>query len=184
VLYALACILVAKLYRKAGPADCERAYREYTTSAEVLEAIDEVRRRRGYKRTTSPRGRFYDLDLLFDQLNARYFEGSLAKPRLSWSERKTRRILGHHDHVHGAIVVSKSLDSEQIPRLVVDYVLYHEMLHVRHPARVVGGRKIYHGKQFREDERCFEGFEDALMWLEANATGPGRRTTKRTRRTR
>src|SRR5262249_28752377 len=166
VLFALASILVAKLYRRRVSPQHAEIYRQYTVRPEVLHATESARRRRGYKMITSPRGRYYDLEALFDDLNARYFNGSLARPRLSWSQSKTSRVLGHHDHVHGAIIVSRTLDCTTIPKLVLEFVLYHEMLHVKHPPKLVAGRTIYHGPQFRDDEKRFHQVEEATRWLE------------------
>src|SRR5262249_8221608 len=161
VLYALASILVAKLYRRKVSVEHAEIYRQYTLRPEVLQATESARRLRGYKMITSPRGRYHDLEEIFEDLNARYFEGSLARPRLSWSQTKTRRVLGHHDHVHGTIIVSRTLDSASIPKLVLEYVLYHEMLHVKHPPKLVGERTIYHSAQFRDDEKRFHQVEEA-----------------------
>ncbi|HJQ68816.1 MAG TPA: M48 family peptidase [Blastocatellia bacterium] len=180
VLHALASILVGKLYRVKPSKEHERIYRQYASLPIVLDASEAARRRRGYKRITSPRGKVYDLEVIFDGLNARYFDSSLARPQLSWSRTRTRRVLGHHDHVHGAIIISRTLDSPRIPRLVVDYVMYHEMLHVAHPPRVVAGRTIYHGPQFRADERRFEGLDEALRRLDEIAA-PARRRRRRPR---
>jgi hypothetical protein len=181
VLFALACILIAKLFRLRGSKTHERVYREHTLNPPILDASHAARRRRGYKITTSARGRTYDLSDLFSELNTRYFGGSLERPRLSWSQRPTRRVLGHHDHVHRTIIISKTLDNAAIPRFVVEYVLYHEMLHVKHPARVVSGRTIYHGSAFRKDERLFERFDEALKWLEKIAVPARGRTRRRNR---
>jgi hypothetical protein len=179
VLFALASILVAKLYRRKVSEEHAYVYRQYTLRPEVLDASDSARRRRGYKMVTSPRGRFYDLEEVFDELNARYFEGALVRPRLSWSQGKTRRVLGHHDYVHGTIIVSRTLDSTAIPRLVLEYVLYHEMLHVKHPPRLVGGRTIYHGPEFRADERRFHQVDEATRLLEEVAAPVRRRHRRR-----
>jgi hypothetical protein len=181
VLYALACILVAKLYRLKVAAEHERTYREYARQPFILNATDAARRTRGYKLTTSPRGQTYDLDELFDDLNARYFGGLLAKPRLSWSQQKTHRVLGHHDHLHGAIIISRTLDATRIPRFVVEYVLYHEMLHAKHLPRRVADRTIYHSQQFRADELQFERYQEAVKWLDKLAA-PARRRPKARRR--
>jgi hypothetical protein len=183
VLYALACILIAKLYRLKSSKEHERTYREYTLNPSVRDASETARRRRGYKKTTSPRGKVYDLDEMFSRLNARYFNGELERPLLSWSQTRARRVLGHHDHVHGAIIISRVLDSPRIPRVVVEYVLYHEMLHVKHPPRLASARTIYHGRQFRSDERRFEQLDDALKWLEKIAL-PARRRRRKARRRR
>jgi hypothetical protein len=180
-LHALACILVAKLYRRKVSQEQADLYRQYTLRPEVLDATDSARRRRGYKIITTPRGRFYHLDQIFDELNGRYFEGALSRPRLSWSQGKTGRVLGHHDYVHGTIIVSRTLDSATIPRLVLEYVLYHEMLHVKHPPRLVGGRTIYHGSEFRADEQRFDQVSEAIEWLERIAAPVRRRPrSKRT----
>lgn len=179
VLYALACILVSKLYRLNAPKLHERIYREHTLHPSVLDATNTTRRSRGYKVTTGAGGEAYDLAEMFSELNKRYFSGELKQPLLSWSTGKTRRVLGHHDHVHGAIIISRTLDRDAIPRFVVEYVLYHEMLHVKHPPRVVSGRTIYHGRPFREDERRFERFEEALEALKRISTPKRRMTRKR-----
>src|SRR5262249_50968174 len=166
VLHALACILVAKLYRLKIPAEHERLYREHTTEPDVVDATDSTRRSRGFKITSSPKGKAYDLDALFDRLNARYFSRSVQKPTISWGKRPTRRVLGHHDNVHDAIVLSPSLDSPRVPDYVVEYVLYHEMLHVKHPPRHESGRTIYHGPEFRAEEERFERFDEASDWVD------------------
>lgn len=181
VLYALACILVAKLYRLKVAAEHERTYREYARRPAILNATDAARRTRGYKLTTSPRGQVYDLDELFDGLNARYFGGSLAKPQLSWSQQKTHRVLGHHDHLHGAIIISRTLDAPRIPRFVVEYVLYHEMLHAKHPPRRTSDRTVYHSRQFRADELEFERYQEAVKWLDKLAAPVRRRPRARRR---
>src|SRR5947207_12454306 len=179
VLFALACILVAKLYRLKTPKIHERVYRQNTLDPLVLSASRDTRRKRGHKLTTSPRGKVYDLAKLFGELNIRYFGGKLEQPQLSWSRTRTRRILGHHDHAHGTIIISSTLDSLRIPRFVIEYVLYHEMLHVKHPPRVIDGRTSYHGPAFRRDERRFKEFNEAVKWLEKIATPARRKTRKR-----
>jgi hypothetical protein len=181
VLYALASILVAKLYRVKVAAEHERTYRDYARRPAILNATDAARRTRGYKLTTSPRGQAYDLDELFDDLNARYFGGQLQKPRLSWSQQKTHRVLGHHDHIHGATVISRTLDEARIPRFVIEYVLYHEMLHAKHPPRRAADRTVYHSRQFRADELKFERYDEAVKWLDQIAA-PARRRAKSRRR--
>ena len=40
------------------------------------------------------------------------------------------------------------------------------MLHIKHPARLVNGRRYYHTSAFRADERRFPYYDDAQRWLE------------------
>lgn len=169
VLRAIAFTLVAKLLSKRVPEVHERVYRDYACSPQVLRASDIARRRRGRKIISSARGRFYDLDKLFDRLNRLYFDDRLEKPTLTWSQRRTRRILGHHDSVHETIVISKTLDARDVPEWFVEYILYHEMLHIKHPARIRDGRRYYHTNAFRTDERRFPHYEEAQDWLESIA---------------
>ena len=115
---------------------------------------------------SSPQGRVYNLDRMFSRLNRRFFDSRLEKPTITWSQRRTRRILGHHDRVYETITISKSLDSLEVPEWFVEYILYHEMLHIKHPARLVNGRRYYHTSAFRADERRFPYYDDAQRWLE------------------
>lgn len=163
---ALAFILVAKLLSKRVPVAHERTYREFTARPEVQRASDITRRGRGRKMVSSPQGRVYNLDRMFSRLNRRFFDGRLEKPTITWSQRRTRRILGHHDRVYETITISKSLDSLEVPEWFVEYILYHEMLHIKHPARLVKGRRYYHTSAFRADERRFPYYDDAQRWLE------------------
>lgn len=163
---ALAFILVAKLLSKRVPVAHERTYREFTSRPEVQRASDIARRGRGRKMVSSPQGRVYNLDRMFSRLNRRFFDSRLEKPTITWSQRRTRRILGHHDRVYETITISKSLDSLEVPEWFVEYILYHEMLHIKHPARLVNGRRYYHTSAFRADERRFPYYDDAQRWLE------------------
>jgi len=115
---------------------------------------------------SSALGNAYDLDKMFSKLNRKYFDSSLEKPTITWSQRKTRSILGHHDRVYETITISKSLDSTQVPDWFVEFILYHEMLHIKHAARMINGRRYYHTAAFRLDERRFAKYEEAQRWLE------------------
>jgi hypothetical protein len=166
VYRALAFILVSKLFNKRAMAEHEKLYRQYAYQPQVLRASDLARQKRGRKILTNSVGRVYNLDKIFARLNRRYFNNELAKPTLSWSARRTKRILGHHDYVHDAIVISRSLDHANAPELLVEYVLYHEMLHMKHRPRVINGRRVYHTAAFRADERRYNRFEEAMDELE------------------
>ena len=166
---ALAHILVGKLFKQRPPVEHETLYREYAYQPQILHASDLARQRRGRKQLNGSVGRTYDLDCIFVRLNRLYFENALPKPILSWSARRTKRILGHHDAVHDAIIISRSLDLKSVPDYVVEYVMYHEMLHVKHKLRVVNGRRIFHPPAFRAEEKQFAHYDEAIKWLEYSA---------------
>ena len=166
VLRALAFVLVARLLAKRTPQVHERIYRDYTLRSDVQRLSDIARRGRGRKMLSTAQGRAYDLDRMFARLNRQYFGARIEKPVITWSQRKTRRILGHHDRVYDTITISKTLDSPDVPEWFVEYILYHEMLHIKHPARLMNGRRYYHTGAFRIEERRFPYYREAQRWLE------------------
>jgi hypothetical protein len=164
----LARILVAKLYGRRPPKHANNVYAAYIKTQAVREKAVENKRTKGRKVITSALGAIYDLDEAFNLLNLQYFRGSLPKPTLTWSTRKTYRILGHHDAAHDTIVVSRSLDSTNVPRFVLEYIVFHEMLHVAHPTKHVNGRRYNHTAAFKRDEQKFKFYVEAEAWIERN----------------
>jgi hypothetical protein len=180
---ALANILTRKLLRKNASPEDNAIYRRFVSQTQIRDLANSRRRERGRKILTSSKGDHYHLGQIFELLNALYFRDSIPRPNLSWSSGLTFRALGHHDAAHEAIIVSKSLDSERVPRFVVEYVVFHEMLHIKHPPKIVGGRTHYHTKEFRRDERHFAYFEEAENWVSKNAHRFRRVVRKRPKQT-
>ncbi|MCC6825331.1 MAG: M48 family metallopeptidase [Acidobacteria bacterium] len=178
---ALAYILVGKLFGKRIPAAARNAYNEYVRSDQMHERARQSRRSRARKVVTSSKGEIYDLDELFDELNRVYFGNTLAKPTLTWSAKRTYRLLGHHDETLDHITVSRSFDSASVPRYVVSYILFHEMLHIFHPTQYVNGRRRNHTPAFRRDEKKFRHYASAERWIENN-TARMKRAAKRKKR--
>jgi hypothetical protein len=166
VIRSLAFLLVARLLSRKVPRDHERIYRSYAFSPQLLRASDIARRQRGRKVISSATGQVYDLERLFARLNRRYFDGEIEKPVLTWSKRRARSILGHHDAAHETITISKILDAREVPEWFVEYILFHEMLHIKHPARIVNGRRYYHTAAFRAEEQSFPRYQHAQEWLD------------------
>ena len=74
----------------------------------------------------------------------------------------------HHDATHDHIAISKSLDTLDTPRYVVEYVVFHEMLHIAHPTKHVNGRRYNHTADFKRDEQKFAYYEESERWIERN----------------
>ena len=165
VLRAIAHILLAKMYRKPIDRGHAARYRRYVASHELVRKAHLVRQMRGRKRLYSPRGHFYDLDAIFEDLNLRFFHGLLVRPRMSWSETRSHRILGHFDPAHNAIIISRVFDHVSVPRYAVEYIVYHEMLHLKHPVRLRGSRRCVHSAEFQEEERLFPQLAQANAFL-------------------
>ena len=163
---ALATILLSKLYRKKVDAAVHRTYRSFILRADIQERARVARTDRGRgARISQARGRHLDLEPIFDRLNSEYFEAALKKPRISWSTKRSRYILGRYDSTHDTIFISRLFDSVNVPAYVVEYVMYHEMLHVRHQTRVRDCRMQVHTPEFKNAERRFAHFTAAKEWL-------------------
>jgi predicted metal-dependent hydrolase len=165
VLRAIAHILLAKMYRKPIERAHAARYRRYVSSREIATKVHLIRQMRGRKRIESARGRVYDLDAIFETLNTRYFHGLLARPNMTWSRDHARNSLGHYDPAHNAIVVSRVFDRPQVPRYAVEYIVYHEMLHLKHPVKLRGSRRCVHPAEFAAEERLFSHLEEAKRFL-------------------
>ena len=166
---SLAFILVAKMLRQRVAPNAEAIYRNFVKTQEIQDRAMESKRARGRKIITTTKGDVYDLDEIFRRVNENYFQNKIAANDLSWSAAKTFRRLGHHDSAHNAIIISKSLDSRKVPEYVVEFVVFHEMLHIFHPTGRENGRNIYHSPAFRRDEKKFAQYEKAEQWIAQNA---------------
>ncbi|MBI4890608.1 MAG: M48 family metallopeptidase [Acidobacteria bacterium] len=162
---ALAWILLSKLFRRVPPSHWVLHYRQFMSRRDVRRTHQAVRVSRGRKYISGPQGATYNLDEIFDQLRDRYFPPLIPKPALGWSRRPSRTLLGHFDNAHNAIILSSLLDRPQVPRLVVEYVLFHEMLHLKHPVEHHGSRRRVHTSAFRADEKLFDGIAEAKELL-------------------
>jgi predicted metal-dependent hydrolase len=165
VLRAIAHILLAKMYRRPIDRGQAARYRKYVASHEIVRKTHLVRQMRGRKQLRSPRGHSYDLDSIFEELNTRFFHGLMARPRMSWSQAKTRRILGHYDPAHNAIIISRLFDHPGVPAYVLEFIVYHEMLHLKHPVRLRGSRRCVHSAEFQAEEKLFPRAAEANAFL-------------------
>jgi hypothetical protein len=165
VLHAIAHILIAKLYRKPIDAAHNLRYERFASSAAVTKQAELIRHARGTKRYFGPEGRYYHLEEVFDSLNMRFFGGLLGRPDLTWSEHHARRSLGHYDAAHNTIVVSRVFDRPSSPRYAIEYLLYHEMLHLKHPVRTRNLRRCVHSREFKADEAQFPQLAEALAFI-------------------
>jgi hypothetical protein len=165
VLQAIAHILLAKMYRKPIEREHAARYRRYVSSHAITQKAHLVRQMRGRKRIESAQGRVYDLETIFDALNTQFFHGLLARPQMTWSREHARNHLGHYDPAHNAIVVSRVFDHPRVPHYAVEYIVYHEMLHLKHPVRLRGSRRCVHSAEFQAEEKLFPDLDSAKMFL-------------------
>ena len=169
VMEALAFILLGKLYRKTVPRAYTHRYRLYLNRRDFRRQAHLVRQIRGRKFVSGPQGQWHNLDEIFERLNRQFFDGLLGRPQLGWSRRPSRSMLGHFDPSHNAIIISRIFDQPAPegppPALALEYVMFHEMLHLRFPVDHTGSRRRVHTREFREAERKFPGWKEAKELL-------------------
>jgi len=106
-------------------------------------------------------GRIHDLRTSFHRINREYFENRISGITLTWG-RSSRRTLGHYDEAKRTIVVSSILDRASIPAYLVDYIIYHELLHHEIPTFYRNGRRVMHSPEFKRREREYKRYSDAV----------------------
>ena len=166
VVEGAAALLLSRVYRRKASRDLTAPYFEYSRSNRTRARIEQMRRRRVRPTAVGPLGRHFDLEKLFDELNETYFAGTLARPHIGWSGRTWRRQFGCYDPGPNHILLNRRMDRPGVPRFAVAYVLFHEMLHVKHPTRRSGCTLVSHSPEFRAEEKRFEDFDRARKVLD------------------
>ncbi len=138
----------------------EQLYREFAESEDFNETLFELE---SFAAPPAPptRGHAHDLDESFARVNATYFGGLMPKPKLVWNRTLTARKFGHYQPGRDTIMISVTLDAPAVPDYVVDFVMYHELLHKKHGSVIVNGRRLAHSPAFRAEERRFAEYEEA-----------------------
>lgn len=110
-------------------------------------------------------GCVYHLGQVFARVNAQYFGASLPQPRLTWSQSATYSKFGHYAFSSDTVLLSVSLDRSEVPEYVVDFIMYHELLHKKHGVRQRNRRKMAHTSAFKRDERTFKHYQATEEFL-------------------
>jgi len=114
-------------------------------------------------------GAHFNLQALFDDLNARYFAGAI-EAKITWGPRARRKAgresikLGSYSIEERLIRIHPVLDAIDVPRFFVEWIIYHEMLHEVHDMPIVDGRRVYHTPEFRRAEALFDRYAEAVLW--------------------
>ncbi len=110
-------------------------------------------------------GRHHGLAASFDRVNRAYFGGRVPRPKLSWNHTITHRKLGHYNHHTDEVMLGVTLDDPRVPAYVLDFVMYHELLHKQLGVRAVNGRQRAHTPEFRRAEQRFKDYRKAEAFL-------------------
>jgi superfamily II DNA or RNA helicase len=85
---------------------------------------------------------------------------------LRWSSRPSPRLWGFCRYSDKTITINSVLNSPDIPYFVLEYLVFHEMLHADMPS-------AGHNRDFRARERSYAPSADAVEDAERRGIGPG-----------
>lgn len=125
------------------------------------------------RRMASPGyGKVYDLDRIFRDLNRRHFHNRV-RARIGWGKRvhraRKRTIrLGLYDDTDKKIIINPALDCRSVPRYVVEWIVFHEMLHQVVGFTKMNGVYVAHTPEFRQREQAYPHFARASAWETRN----------------
>ncbi len=99
----------------------------------------------------------------FERVNTQYFYGMLSESNLIWGQKAFTK-LGTYDYGTDTITISSIFKKDL---QLLDYIMYHEMLHKKQKFITKDGRNYHHTKEFKKKEKEFEdkGIEKKLNWF-------------------
>jgi hypothetical protein len=165
VLEAAISIILCQFLNVKVSEEQRRVYKDYIYNPEIRTKRRTVRQNRANKQITGPMGKIFDLDEVFNSINKQYFNGNINKPKLTWSARRSIRRLGHFDADLNILVVSQKLDNKKTPEYIIEYIVYHELLHGKYPGKYLDGRWVVHTKEFKQAEKEFIHYTKAIDWI-------------------
>jgi hypothetical protein len=115
------------------------------------------------------KGRAHDLEQSFARVNAAFFDNRMPKPRLTWNRMLTARKIAHYQSSGDTVMMSVTLDDPAVSTHLLDFVMYHELLHKKHGVTRVNGQRVVHGPAFRAEERQYPGYQEAERQIHALA---------------
>jgi len=107
------------------------------------------------------------LEASFNRVNNNYFFGLVETPNLRWGQ-PTFRKLGSYDFHTDTITMSSIFTDETE---LLDYVMYHEILHKKLKFTNSGSRSYHHTAEFRRKEKEFPGSERIENQINALVSG-------------
>jgi len=168
VLNAIVELVLLGAYKDAWSSEKRRLFERHKRRLESDEKVIRELLTRDRTIRLRPSGNHHDLQARFDDVNQDYFGGKVPPLNLAWSSRVERTRWGYTDREQRLIVVNRQLDRPGVPRFVVDYLLFHEMLHIMHRGLVTEFGQEDHYISFNKEEKRFRRYDEAEAWLDSN----------------
>ncbi len=142
--------------------------RDFLRSNEFVIMNQEKYLRRSRNLTFSSFGQVYDLEVLLNSLRRKGLVQNGENTFLSWTDKPNRFRMGYCSVLMKVVAISSALDRKDVPDFVAEYVLYHEMLHLK---MGTDSLRSYHDADFKREERLYPRWRDAENWLKKVALG-------------
>ncbi len=165
VLESLAWYLLCRSRSMPCPDGRDARYLSFSRSKQFWSSVKDTYLRRSRNLALGPKGRHRDLKTVFDYVNSFYFSNRLKDPILAWTAESPRQRLGFYFEQLNLLAINSVFDSETVPRFVLEFVMFHELLH---HVDAQSGRhrlRVHHTKSFKEQERAFRMYDEAECWL-------------------
>ena len=152
--------------------DLKHLFRNYQDNTpeymELFRLFREVKAVKAAENNT--KGSFYDLEAVFQACNVRNFGGKMQRPRgLHWSARVNHSTMGSYNLREDTVMINRGLDSRKVPAYVLDFVMYHELLHKLLGIETSGSRNRAHTPEFRKLEQAHPDHQRAQDFIRKNA---------------
>lgn len=168
VLEAIAELILLGAHKDAWSSEKRRVFERHKRRLESDERVIRELLSRDRTIRLRPSGNHHDLQARFDEVNRDYFGSRVPQLNLAWSSRVDRTRWGYTDREQRLIVVNRQLDRPGVPVFVVDYILFHEMLHIMHRGLITEHGQEDHYISFNKQEKRFRRFDEAEAWLNSN----------------
>ncbi|GEM_PF-1181068 len=167
VLVGLALDLIARVFRMTVPDNAyTQAYYAFRQSQGSNQLNSALKRTHGRKRNLNAQGTWHDLnDIVLRMTREHVLLQTLSVPKIGWNKKGGSRILGFYDESAHEILINANLDQKRVPPYVLEYVVFHELLHAKHPVKHGRERRTVHTAAFKADERQYPLYNEAMAWL-------------------
>ncbi|MBS1250607.1 MAG: hypothetical protein MAG431_02201 [Chloroflexi bacterium] len=155
--------LVNIAYEKGSPQD-KALVKEFSAGETYAEVVHELEYL-GIPQGANAQGKHYNLEDVFQRVNRLYFHNQMEQPHLTWNRQLTYRSFGHYHYATDTLMVSRSLDLPDTPVYVLDFVMYHELLHKKLGYNLVNGRRYGHTPAFKKEEGKFKKHQEARAYM-------------------
>ncbi|EMM78178.1 YgjP-like metallopeptidase domain-containing protein [Leptospira santarosai] len=162
-LEAVVDLLLYKLLKQPIPDELESMVRNFYEN----HTIQKSHTNKNKKRIERSSIQNEKLRSILEYVNESYLRIDISDLEIFWGKSKSTTRLGHYDPTHKMIVINPILSLESVPNFVLEYIVFHELLHVYFPVSRKKGRNVIHGKEFKIFEKKFPDYKRANAWLKS-----------------